>query len=624
MNSSGNWDAVWNSSSYSDAEWNVTFNVTVNDTLGNIYSIAQNFSLDNVNPSIQLVAPPVTTNYYNSNFNLSVFVQDSSLNYTNYSIANTSVSNSTLYPNNITTHTWSDLIDISSLSDGIYNITTFAQDAALNTKTISALFILDTTSPILTLNSPATNLKTNETSITFNWTVIDNLASSTYCNLSVNGNVEKSNILCTNNSACTYVLGGFVWADYTWNVTCWDNASNINNPSGRVLTPDWRDIDGDSIHDTTDKLIGNENNITQGGTISLEITIGGNSNLTTFNNSKTLLFYDNSSLIINFTHNFSTNVLDLREFNVKKNSSYILINHSNQLQGNKTMYIGDENFTALCIKDMEIANISEMTPNCFGEAERDFSECIGNSSGITIDGIICTDLGSRIRVDNLQYSAIRGTPNSSNSSVITPITPITPITKTVTPSSSSSGGGCTTNWICSSWGPCVEGVQTRVCTKNQSSCYAPLNKKPIEVQNCSLEKDSKEIVQSSPDEEELITTNKNKTPTGRIIRILIFVFIFIFILGLILKKKKKRAKVLKESYHQIGKADRSAKIFRRALAPGKRKSKYGNIYYEHRRNRSDIHGKLSTIWPFGRMFGGRKRKIKIIKYSDWKKKNKKS
>ena len=99
------------------------------------------------------------------------------------------------------------------------------------------------------------------------------------------------------------------------------------------------------------------------------------------------MFYDNSNLIINFTHNFTARILDLRNITIKRNSSYILVNHSGQLSGNKTLYLTDDDFTELCVKDSEINNISEMTDTCVGEAEYDFVECIGNSTGVTIDGI---------------------------------------------------------------------------------------------------------------------------------------------------------------------------------------------------------------------------------------------
>ncbi|MBU0958341.1 MAG: hypothetical protein KKB31_00190 [Nanoarchaeota archaeon] len=50
-----------------------------------------------------------------------------------------------------------------------------------------------------------------------------------------------------------------------------------------------------------------------------------------------------------------------------------------------------------------------------------------------------------------------------------------------------SGGSCLTNWSCSSWSSCMNGIQTRICTKERINCYADLKKKPTENQSCSVE-----------------------------------------------------------------------------------------------------------------------------------------
>src|SRR3989344_9555163 len=50
------------------------------------------------------------------------------------------------------------------------------------------------------------------------------------------------------------------------------------------------------------------------------------------------------------------------------------------------------------------------------------------------------------------------------------------------------GGSCLTNWTCSDWNSCNAGVQIRNCTKEKAHCYADLNKKPIESQNCFVDK----------------------------------------------------------------------------------------------------------------------------------------
>ena len=53
---------------------------------------------------------------------------------------------------------------------------------------------------------------------------------------------------------------------------------------------------------------------------------------------------------------------------------------------------------------------------------------------------------------------------------------------------------------------------------------------------------------------------------------------------------KNRGKVVKVSEHQTDKSIKSIDIKRDAMPSGKRISRYGNVYYEYRKNRSDITG----------------------------------
>ena len=61
-------------------------------------------------------------------------------------------------------------------------------------------------------------------------------------------------------------------------------------------------------------------------------------------------------------------------------------------------------------------------------------------------------------------------------------------TSSGTDSETTGGGSCLTNWTCSNWSFCNNGMQIRNCTKEKAYCYADLNKKPIESQNCFVDK----------------------------------------------------------------------------------------------------------------------------------------
>ncbi len=54
-----------------------------------------------------------------------------------------------------------------------------------------------------------------------------------------------------------------------------------------------------------------------------------------------------------------------------------------------------------------------------------------------------------------------------------------------------------------------------------------------------------------------------------------------------MKSKKKISKVIKVRDRQIGKSKTKVDRRRKALKPGKRRSRNGKIYYENRKNRSD-------------------------------------
>lgn len=49
--------------------------------------------------------------------------------------------------------------------------------------------------------------------------------------------------------------------------------------------------------------------------------------------------------------------------------------------------------------------------------------------------------------------------------------------------------------------------------------------------------------------------------------------------------------VLKASTRQTGESNKKRDSARKALAPGKRRAASGGVYYEYRKNRSDVRGK---------------------------------
>ena len=243
------------------------------------------------------------------------------------------------------------------------------------------------------------------------------------------------------------------------NLTCGTCGTNYECYSGICTL----DEDNDTIADDEDNLIGDCGDcVNQEGCSNLRVKVNNSEDLSgNVTGCNCIEIYDGSDLILNATHNFSAGKVYLRKITMIKGTNYIIANLSNQLLSTetKTVYIDDNNFIGICVEDSEISSISEISSDCSGANEYDLTGCLGNSTGYTNGTITCYDEGSRIRVENLTHSAIRGTVASSSPSS----------------SYSSSGGSssCTYDknydWECSEWSECIRGIQTREC-KEKNNC----------------------------------------------------------------------------------------------------------------------------------------------------------
>ena len=353
-----------------------------------------------------------------------------------------------------------------------------------------------------------------------NGTVLLEINNTNITATNISGNAYNASYSFTSNG--TYSYKWHAWGNGT------SNNYNVSETISYAVNP--ADTDNDGLPDSSDPLLYNESNVTISGVTTLNITVGGNATNGSFSGEQEILFYDQTNLMVNFSHNFSTSNLDLSQVTITKTSTSLIVNLSGQLQSdyNKTLYLTDNSFTALCVKDAEISSISEVSSACTGTNETDMTSCLGGS--YSSGGINCTDEGTIIKIENLRYSAVRGTPAT---------------TTIVSETASSGSGGCLTNWICSDWSSCVNGNQTRNCTKEKSYCYVDLKKKPVENQSCfigeseennnagSPNKSSQEV-DSSP---ELKSIKNNKYLFLGIILIIVIGVVFFFVLN---KKHRKR------------------------------------------------------------------------------------
>ncbi len=121
-----------------------------------------------------------------------------------------------------------------------------------------------------------------------------------------------------------------------------------------------------------------------------------------------------------------------------------------------------------------------------------------------------------------------------------------------TESSSGSAGGsgsCYTDWECTEWSACVDGLRVRSCTIPVTSCKVPT--KPLEAQLCGERKNVEETTEASALNEE--EKGFNSLLTGAVIGTLkspvfwsVAVFILLILIGLVVASKRKKVSSVKK------------------------------------------------------------------------------
>ncbi|HIH11261.1 TPA: hypothetical protein HA241_03665 [Candidatus Woesearchaeota archaeon] len=216
----------------------------------------------------------------------------------------------------------------------------------------------------------------------------------------------KRGLRCDNSSDC----------NVSYNNVTGILLANVSSFSNYTLSSD---IDNDTIPDDVDTLVGTSTNVNATGVSSLNITIGGNSTNGTFTGVQEVVFFDGTVPLINFSHNFSNASINLSKVEITLSTTGIIVNMSGQLEPNQTksLLLNNPGFTNVCLKNMDIGSLSEVSNSCTGVNETDFTNCLSNGTGLRRGNFTCYTSGSLIRIENLSYSAIRGIlPAASQSS----------------------------------------------------------------------------------------------------------------------------------------------------------------------------------------------------------------
>jgi len=188
-------------------EGNHNIIIWANDTFGNVNSSKVTFTIDSINPNIQITTPINGTNSTNVNLNVNFTRSDahlSSCKWTNNSgVTNYSITNC----NNLTTITW---------NQGLNNIKIYANDSAGNEDSSNVSFFIDSIAPSIIIFHPNWESFTT-TNIPFNFSITDSGVGLSTCWWKNDTGVNMT-IDCNTNFTFTQIAGThnvYLWANDT-------------------------------------------------------------------------------------------------------------------------------------------------------------------------------------------------------------------------------------------------------------------------------------------------------------------------------------------------------------------------------------------------------------------------
>jgi len=160
-----------------------------------------------------------------------------------------------------------------TLPDGVFiwNCLAYDNDGNYDWGNSNMTLTVDTTKPSISLEYPDNDNFTTDT-ITFNFTVTDNIDSQLKCNLTINSTVKDQNFNANNGSITSRTISSLAQGYYLWNVICWDDADNINTSETSNFT--IIDLPPTVILITTDNIFQQSTNI------NLQYNASDNNNVT--------------------------------------------------------------------------------------------------------------------------------------------------------------------------------------------------------------------------------------------------------------------------------------------------------------------------------------------------------
>lgn len=256
---------IENCSLYLNGEWNTTktppqitnnaennFTITLAEAEYN-WSIkcydntTQQLEANSENWTITIDQTPPTPNITTTNYtwfntsspSIDFIITDNVANPINYTFYVNSSSDTTGTSNNNTPN--SDTLTITNSNSSFRIILQATDDVGNSANSSSIIIYVDTVKPNINISKPTNDQVFDTNSVQFNFTITDNMADYTMCNLTISNGMTQLNINATNDTLQNITKSGFTSGTYFWNVTCLDLASNKNTSvtwNFTILAPD--------------------------------------------------------------------------------------------------------------------------------------------------------------------------------------------------------------------------------------------------------------------------------------------------------------------------------------------------------------------------------------------------
>ncbi|MFH2020289.1 MAG: CARDB domain-containing protein [archaeon] len=342
--------------------------------------------------------------------------------------------NETIYSSEIIAYGISE-INVSNIDQGIHNWTVQCiNDAGFGANATPEWNLhVDWQAPNITLSQPENGTNVSLSLMTFNFTAFDNVDDYLSCNLTINNQLNQTNMSAQNGVPFTKTVNGFKPGTYYWNVTCTDGAlMNVSptyeftissQPTVELISPDPGHLDGDgNINFTYIPSTLNET-----GFIYCRLYIDGlenqtNSSLTSSDNGIQMRFYAES--ISQGFHNWSVYCMDqgsqsgqseTRNFTVDLIDPTIFLNYPIDITLNSSF---EFNFSAVDnLAQTLTCSINNNGTLHTGIIAQNGSWTSHSVSGLT-DGmywwnVTCADTGGRTNTSLTYIYAVNETPKVS-------------------------------------------------------------------------------------------------------------------------------------------------------------------------------------------------------------------